>query len=61
VSARAQLVVNGAPGPIEPLAPGRFARFPRRPAEDAHVRVHVLRPDGTTLAITNPVFVRKGP
>jgi PHP domain-containing protein len=55
--ARVDLVWDGEPIAIAPIAAGA-AEFKRFTGVPGYLRVHVSRPDGTPLAVTNPVFVK---
>lgn len=39
---------------------GTAARFERSASADGYLRVHAYRADGSLLAITNPIYVRRG-
>jgi hypothetical protein len=54
--ARVDLLWNGEPIAVATVA-GDPVAFTRYPAADGYVRVHLTRPDGSPLAITNPIFI----
>ena len=55
--ARVDVVWDGEPVASASVAAGaaEFVRFAPVPG---YVRVHLSRPDGTPLAVTNPVFIK---
>lgn len=55
--ARADLLWNGEVVASNVLAARGGARFERHAATPGYLRVHLFAPDGTLLALTNPVYV----
>lgn len=56
--ARAELVWNGRAMGAMPVAADQPARFERKASQVGYLRIHVHASDGSTVAITNPIYVR---
>ena len=55
--ARVDLIWNGEPIATAAVPADGVVTFERYPVAGGYVRIHLARPDGTPLAVTNPIFV----
>jgi hypothetical protein len=54
---RVDLLWNGEPIAEATVPADGAVTFNRHPAARGYVRIHLTRPDGTLLAVTNPIFI----